>query len=45
VLTFDRAIFTDAGGRLALTGTIAFPDRGPSPRFDIALDAIIDVVA
>ncbi len=39
LLTFDRAIFTDAGGRLALTGTVAFPDRGPSPRFDIGVDA------
>ncbi len=38
-LTFDRAIFTDGAGRLALTGTVAFPDRGPSPRFDIAVDA------
>ena len=40
LLTFDRAIFTDAGGRLALTGTIAFPDRGPGPQFDIAVDAV-----
>ncbi|HEY0159424.1 MAG TPA: translocation/assembly module TamB domain-containing protein [Thermoanaerobaculia bacterium] len=38
-LTFDRGIFVDAGGRLALTGTIVFPDRGPGPRFDIAVDA------
>ena len=38
-LTFDRAVFTDAGGRLALTGTVAFPESGPGPRFDIALDA------
>jgi len=38
-LTFDRAQFTDAGGRLVLTGTIVFPDRGPGPRFDIAVDA------
>src|SRR5919205_582772 len=39
LLTFDRAIFRDAGGRLSLTGTVGFPDRGPSPRFDIAVDA------
>ena len=38
-LTFERAIFSEAGGRLALTGTIVFPDRGPGPRFDIALDS------
>lgn len=38
-LVFERAVFSDAGGRLALTGTVAFPDRGPGPRFDIALDA------
>jgi outer membrane protein assembly complex protein YaeT len=23
-----------------MTGTIAFPDRGPSPRFDLAMDAV-----
>lgn len=39
VLTFDRAVFADAGGRLALTGTIAFPDSGPGPLFDIAVEA------
>ena len=39
VLTFDRAIFAQAGGRLSLTGTIAFPDRGPGPRFDLAAEA------
>jgi outer membrane protein assembly complex protein YaeT len=38
-LRFDRATFRDANGRLVLTGTVAFPDRGPSPRFDIAIDA------
>ncbi|HYR29694.1 MAG TPA: hypothetical protein VEU30_14595, partial [Thermoanaerobaculia bacterium] len=38
-LTFDRATFADAGGRLTLTGTVAFPDSGPGPRFDIALVA------
>ncbi|HYH06863.1 MAG TPA: translocation/assembly module TamB domain-containing protein [Thermoanaerobaculia bacterium] len=38
-LTFDRAIFVDAGGRLTLTGTIEFPDRGPGPVFDIAVEA------
>ncbi|HEX7192983.1 MAG TPA: outer membrane protein assembly factor BamA [Thermoanaerobaculia bacterium] len=39
VLTFDRAVFSEAGGRLTMTGTIAFPDRGPSPLFDLAIDA------
>ncbi|HEX2061057.1 MAG TPA: hypothetical protein VHK90_09975, partial [Thermoanaerobaculia bacterium] len=38
-LTFDRAVFVDAGGRLVLTGTIEFPDRGPGPVFDIAVEA------
>jgi outer membrane protein assembly complex protein YaeT len=40
VLTFDRANFRDGDARLAMTGTIAFPDRGPSPRFDLAMDAV-----
>jgi outer membrane protein assembly complex protein YaeT len=39
VLTFDRAIFTDELGRLELTGTVTFPDRGPSPLFDLAVTA------
>jgi outer membrane protein assembly complex protein YaeT len=38
-LTFQKATFRDANGQLALTGTVAFPDRGPSPRFDLAVDA------
>ena len=38
LLTFDRAVFADAGGRLALTGTIGFPENG-DVRFDIAVDA------
>ncbi|MDQ6800860.1 MAG: outer membrane protein assembly factor BamA [Acidobacteriota bacterium] len=38
-LHFDRATFRDGNGRLGLSGTVAFPDRGPSPRFDIAVDA------
>jgi hypothetical protein len=38
-LTFERAVFADAGGRLGLTGTIVFPDSGPGPRFDIAVEA------
>lgn len=52
LLTFDRALFADAGGRLALTGTVVFPDRGPGPRFDIAVEAngypaqrVIDAIA
>lgn len=39
VVTFDRATFTESGGRLALTGTVELPDRGPSPVFDLAVDA------
>jgi outer membrane protein assembly complex protein YaeT len=39
ILTFDRAIFQQSGGRLALTGTVGLPDRGPSPTFDLAVDA------
>ena len=38
-LTFERAIFADGAGRLELTGTVEFPDRGPGPRFDIAVSA------
>ena len=39
VMTFDRALFREANGRLALSGTVTFPDRGPSPVFDLAIDA------
>ncbi len=39
VLTFDRALFRDGAGTLALTGTVTFPDLGPSPQFDLAVDA------
>jgi translocation and assembly module TamB len=39
LLTFERATFADANGRLTLTGTIAFPDRGPGPRFDLAIES------
>src|SRR6185503_402983 len=39
LLTFDRAQFADGGGRLSFTGTIVFPDSGPGPRFDIAVEA------
>ncbi len=38
-LTFDQGVFTDANGRIALTGTIAFPESEAGPRFDIAADA------
>ena len=38
LLTFERGVFSDAGGRLALTGTVGFPDAG-GPQFDIAVDA------
>ena len=39
ILTFDRAIFRDGGASLTMVGTIGFPDRGPSPRFDLNLEA------
>ena len=39
LLTFKRAVFRDGNGRLVLTGTVAFPDRAPSPSFDLAVDA------
>ncbi len=38
-LTFDRAMFRAAGGRIALTGTVAFPENG-AVKFDIAADAV-----
>jgi len=39
-LTFEKATFRDGAGRMAMTGTITFPDRGPSPQFDLAIDAL-----
>ncbi|MEO8034100.1 MAG: translocation/assembly module TamB domain-containing protein, partial [Acidobacteriota bacterium] len=39
VLKFDRATFSDGTGRLGLTGNVTFPDRGPSPQFDLAVEA------
>jgi len=39
VLTFDRANFRVNGGKIALTGTVAFPEKG-AVRFDIAADAV-----
>jgi outer membrane protein assembly complex protein YaeT len=39
-LTFEHATFRDSAGRMAMTGTITFPDRGPSPQFDLAIDAL-----
>lgn len=38
-LVFERATFVDGNGRLALNGTITFPESGPGPRFDIAVEA------
>ncbi len=40
VLTFDQATFRDGTARMSMTGTLNFPDTGPSPLFDIALDAV-----
>jgi outer membrane protein assembly complex protein YaeT len=40
LLTFDQATFRDGAGRMSMTGTLTFPDQGPSPRFDVALDAV-----
>ena len=39
VMTFDKAVFRDGNARMSMTGTVAFPDSGPSPRFDLAIDA------
>lgn len=39
VLNFERARLDGAEGGLSVTGTLAFPTRGPSPSFDLALDA------
>jgi outer membrane protein assembly complex protein YaeT len=39
VMTFEKANFRDGNARMAMTGTVAFPDKGPSPRFDLAIDA------
>ena len=39
VLTFEHATFRDGAARMAMTGTLTFPDKGPSPRFDLAIDA------
>jgi outer membrane protein assembly factor BamA len=38
-LIFDRAVFTDRGGRMSLTGSVTFPESGPGPQFDIAVEA------
>jgi len=39
-LRFDHAVFREGNGRLALTGTVVFPAKGPSPQFDLAVDAV-----
>jgi outer membrane protein insertion porin family len=39
LLTFTRATFRDGKAQLGLSGTVAFPDNGPSPRFDLAVNA------
>ncbi|HJT16785.1 MAG TPA: translocation/assembly module TamB domain-containing protein, partial [Thermoanaerobaculia bacterium] len=38
-LQFNRAVFQEGNGRLTLTGTIGFPAKGPSPLFDLVIDA------
>ncbi len=38
-MTFEHATFRDGAARLSMTGTLTFPDKGPSPQFDLALDA------
>jgi outer membrane protein assembly factor BamA/autotransporter translocation and assembly factor TamB len=38
-LVFKQAVFTDGMGRLALGGTVEFPDSGPGPRFHVTVDA------
>ena len=39
VLTFDRGVFRDGDATMSLAGTITFPDRGPSPRFNLDVEA------
>src|SRR5262249_31945206 len=39
-MTFERAVFREGNARMTMTGTIVFPDRGPSPQFDLAMEAI-----
>jgi outer membrane protein insertion porin family len=39
ILTFERSTFGDGNSQMALSGTVTFPDSGPSPLFDLALDA------
>ncbi|HEX7707137.1 MAG TPA: translocation/assembly module TamB domain-containing protein [Thermoanaerobaculia bacterium] len=38
-LAFEDARFTYQGGVLVLNGTVVFPDSGPGPRFDLAVEA------
>ncbi|HVT04555.1 MAG TPA: outer membrane protein assembly factor BamA [Thermoanaerobaculia bacterium] len=38
-LNFERGQFNFDGGRLEITGTLDFPDRGPSPEFNLNLSA------
>jgi translocation and assembly module TamB len=40
VMTFDRAVFRDGNSRMTMSGTVGFPDKGPSPQFDLAIDAV-----
>ena len=39
ILTFDRAEFRHEGATMEMAGTIAFPERGPGPRFDLRITA------
>jgi len=39
VLTFDEGQFRDGSATLTLKGDIGFPERGPSPTFDLAVEA------
>lgn len=38
-LIFESARFREGDATLTLRGTIGFPERGPSPTFDLAIDA------
>ena len=40
LLTFEHATFRDGAAKMSMTGTLMFPDKGPSPRFDLAMDAV-----
>ena len=40
VMTFERAVFREGSAHMSITGPVGFPARGPSPQFDLAIDAV-----